>query len=275
MIIDGHAHACGNLLTANGILKALDENGVDKVVLVPGELGSNKEYALPNLAARFPKKNVVKLTNYMTRLVMMLTNKVKDIPAGNDYVYTLKTQADERVIQFVWATTGIKNISAYLDQKLDAWNFQGVKLHQCWEKFSVDSGFFREVASWAEIHNMPLFIHLISNKEVNKLIAYKRNHPKLKLIIAHLFGLELFIKANFKDDQLYFDISPMPLISTHRLKMAINFVGSDKILFGADTPYGVKDNLRHSLNRINNLDIPEKDKKLILGMNMAKLLDIS
>jgi uncharacterized protein len=275
MIIDGHAHACGNLLTTDGILKALDENRVDRVVLVPGELGNDKEYALPNLAARFPKKNVVKLTNYMTRLVMMLTNKVKDIPAGNDYVYNLKTQANDRVIQFVWATTGIKNISAYLDQKLDAWNFRGVKLHQCWEKFSVDSGFFREVALWAEIHNMPLFIHLLSDKEAHKLIAWKKKHPKLKLIVAHLFGIELFIKANFKDEQLYFDTSPSQLVSDYRLKMAIEFVGNDKLLFGTDTPYGAKDNLRHSLNRIKNLDIPEKDKKLIMGVNMAKLLGIS
>lgn len=275
MIIDGHSHACGNHLTVQGILKALDENGVDKVVLVPGELNSDKEYALPNLAARFPKKNVVKLTNYMTRFVMMLTNKVKDIPAGNDYVYNLKTQANDRVIQFVWATTGIKNISTYLDQKYRDWDFKGVKMHQCWENFSVDSGFFHEVAAWSESHDLPLFIHLLSDKEAHKLIAYKKKHPKLKLIVAHLFGIELFIKANFKDEQLYFDTSPSQLVSDYRLKMAIDFVGSNKILFGTDTPYGAKDNLRHSLNRIKNLDIPEKDKKLIMGVNMAKLLDIS
>ncbi len=275
MIIDGHSHACGNLLTVQGILKTLDENGVDKVVLVPGELNSEKEYALPNLAARFPKHNVVKLTNYMTRLVMMLTNKVKDIPAGNEFVYSLKAKAGGRVIQFVWATTGIKNISAYLDQKFDDWDFKGVKMHQCWESFSVDSTFFHEVAAWTESRDLPLFIHLLSDKEVNKLIAYKRKHPKLKLIIAHLFGIELFLKANFKDDRLYFDTSPSQLVSDHRLKMAIDFLGSDKILFGTDTPYGAKDNLRHSLNRINGLDIPSEDKKLILGSNMAKLLNIS
>ena len=40
MIIDGHSHACGKYLTAEGIIKTLDENGVDKVVLVPGELNN-------------------------------------------------------------------------------------------------------------------------------------------------------------------------------------------------------------------------------------------
>ncbi len=40
MIIDGHAHACGDFLTSEGILEKLNEAGVDKVVLVPGELDS-------------------------------------------------------------------------------------------------------------------------------------------------------------------------------------------------------------------------------------------
>lgn len=35
----------------------------------------------------------------MTRFVMTLTGKVKDIPAGNEHVYVLKTNADNRIIQ--------------------------------------------------------------------------------------------------------------------------------------------------------------------------------
>ena len=38
MIIGGHSHACGKFLTADSILQTLNSNGVDKVVLVPGEL---------------------------------------------------------------------------------------------------------------------------------------------------------------------------------------------------------------------------------------------
>ena len=33
MIIDGHAHACGDYLSTEGILRLLDALGVDKVVL--------------------------------------------------------------------------------------------------------------------------------------------------------------------------------------------------------------------------------------------------
>ncbi len=274
MIIDGHSHACGKFLTAESILKTLDKNGVDKVVLVPGELNSQSEYTLPNIASLFPKHNVVKVTNYMTKFVMKLTGKVKDIPAGNEYVYDLKSKTDNRIIQFIWAITGIENITDYLNTKYNDWAFHGVKLHQCWETFSINSDFFNKVATWTENHDLPLFIHLDKDKDVIQLIEYKRKHPKLKLIVAHLFGLELFITENYKDENLYFDTSTIQLISDNRIKKAIEFAGADKVLFGTDTPFGAKDNIQRNVNRINNLEISNEEKDLILGLNMKKLLKL-
>jgi uncharacterized protein len=273
MVIDGHAHACGKFLIADSIIKNLDKSGVDKVILVPGELNSNIDYSMPNLAELFPRQNVVKITNYLTRFVIKITGKIKDIPVGNEYVYDLKQKTHDRVIQFIWITTQIKNPSEYLDNKLADWNFQGVKLHQCWDKFSVDSIFFREVAMWSEANNLPLFIHLYSDKEVNNIIEYKKKHPNLKLIVAHLFGLELFIKNNNKDNNLYFDTSTMQLVSKKRLIDAIKFFGADKITFGTDTPYG-KDNLQKNIDRIKLLNISKSEKENILGENMKRLLNL-
>ncbi len=42
MIIDGHAHSCGNFFTAQGILDTLDKLNVDKVVLCPGQINFEK-----------------------------------------------------------------------------------------------------------------------------------------------------------------------------------------------------------------------------------------
>ena len=93
------------------------------------------------------------------------------------------------------------------------------------------------------------------------------------MIVAHLFGLELFIKSNFKDENLYFDISTYQVTSDKRVLKAIDFLGSDKIVMGSDTPYG-KDNLKKNIERIRRLDISAKEKELILGENMRKLLKI-
>ena len=79
MIIDGHAHACGDFLTPESIIRNLDDSGVDKIVLVPRELESSKNYSLPNIAEIFPANNVVKITNSLTKLVMKITGVLTTI----------------------------------------------------------------------------------------------------------------------------------------------------------------------------------------------------
>lgn len=273
MIIDGHAHAAGDFLNPESIIDNLDKSSVDKVILVPGELESTKNYSLPNIARVFPSKNVVKVTNYLTKHVIEITGAAKQIPEGNRHVYNLTQKTNGRVIQFIWITQQMKNPKEYLSEKFTEWNFKGVKLHQCWEKYSIDSLFFRTVAEWTEKNDLPLFIHLYSDNDVIQLIDYKKKHPKLKLVIAHLFGLELFIQYDFKDANLYFDTSTIQLTSTKRFMDAIKFVGATNVTFGTDTPYG-KDNLNKNIDRIRNLNISTKEKVLILGENMRKLLKI-
>lgn len=273
MIIDGHAHACGDFLIPENIIKKLDNSGVDKVVLVPGELDSSKNYWIPNIAEIFPSRNVVKVTNYLTKIIMKMTDAINQIPKGNEIVYYLSNKTNGRVIQFIWITQQIENPIEYLNERFIDWKFKGVKLHQCWDSFSIDSDFFRSIVEWSEKNDVPLFVHLYSDRDVKEIIKYKKKHPNLKLIIAHLFGIELFIKEDFKDDHLYFDSSTLQLTSTKRLMKTIRFVGAGNVMMGTDTPYGTE-NLRKNLERIRELNISPKGKDLILGENMKELLKI-
>lgn len=270
-MIDSHAHACGKYLKASSVIETLDKNKLSHVVLVPGEPKSTKEYTLLDFAKLFPTKNVVKITNVLSRFVIKMTGAIQTIEDGNAYVYSLSQQTGGRVIQFFWATQEQGNISSYLDHRYQAYGFKGVKLHQCWESFFIQSQFFIDVATWAEEEGLPLFIHLYSDQDVLNLIAYKKEHPDLKLIVAHLFGLELFIKEGFKDPNLYFDTSPYPLNSTERLHKAIKHVGADHVLMGSDTPYGKK-SLEKTIERIKELELSVVEKNMILGDNMRKLL---
>ena len=271
MIIDGHAHACGRYLTPDDIIITLKKSGADKVILVPGESNSKAEYSLPNLAALFPRLNVVKVTNFLTKIFIKLSGMIDQIPAGNEYVYTLKQKTNGQVIQFIWVTTHIQNPIEYLDKKLYEWQFSGVKLHQVWDNFSIGSEFFYEIALWAEKNDLPLFIHQNSDQEVEKIIDYKCKHPNLKLIIAHLFGLELFIKKNCIHQNLFFDLSSPQLVSTKRIYMALRFIGAQNLILGSDNPYG-KNNLQLNIERISRLDIADQDKQSILGDNLLLIL---
>ncbi len=273
MIIDGHAHACGVFLTTEKIVKLLDQSNVDKVVLVPGELDSNKTYPFPNIAKLLPRQNVTKFFNQLTKMAVSLTNTRKDLVNGNAYVYELAKELPEKVIQFYLLTDVYESIARELDEKYSEWKFKGLKLHQCWFPISIQSKIFNEASSWAIKNDLPIFIHLFSDSEVRKLIDYKKNNPESKIIVAHIFGLELFIKSQIDFENLYFDVSTYQVTSNKRVLKAINYFGADKIIMGSDTPYG-KNNLQKNIDRVKGLKIESDEKDMILGENLKRLLKL-
>lgn len=68
MIIDGHSNACRGYFTSDSLIATIDKWGVDKVILVPGELNSKISYSLLNLTKWFPKHNVFKLSIFFKNL---------------------------------------------------------------------------------------------------------------------------------------------------------------------------------------------------------------
>ena len=139
MIIDSHAHACGNFLTVDNILSTLDKNRIDKVILIPGELYSDRDYNIPNIAKFFPKTDVVRFTNTATKFIMKLTGKLEEIEKGNEYVYSLVKKNPDRLIQFYWVVLNSSEPLLELERNLNRWKFKGIKLHQCWENFEFNS----------------------------------------------------------------------------------------------------------------------------------------
>jgi len=273
MIIDCHAHACGRFLMGKNIISDLNQNNIQKLVLVPGELDSTKDYFIPNIAQQFPDKDVVRFTNIITKFIIKVTKKLKEIEKGNEYVYSLVQKYPERLIQFYWCVLSISGVMEKLEKNYKEWRFRGLKLHQCWEKFSFRSEIFNKVAKFAEDNNLPIFIHVYSPKDVRELIKFLIENPKITVIIGHLFGLEEYIHSRLHFPNTYFEISTPHLVSELRLLKAINYFGSDRILFGSDVPYG-KNNQRLNIERVENLDINEVDKDKILGDNMRAILNI-
>lgn len=274
MIIDAHAHACGTFLNGKDIIEILNKNNVAKIVLVPGALGSNKSYSLPELAAKFPNTDVVLFTNLITKMVVGISGTAKQIGEGNAYVYSLAKEYPERIIQFYWVRLSLSNALENLERHYAEYGFKGIKLHQCWESFEVDSDTFHMVAEWATSKDLPIFVHLFSKKQATQLAKYIKIHPKTIFIIGHLFGLECYIKAGINSDNIFFEISTPQLVSIQRLEKAIQHFGAKRILMGSDTPYG-QNNLKLNIERIRTLTIPDEDKNLILGNNMKKILKLS
>ena len=271
MIIDGHAHASGPFLRAEGIVKALDAAGADKVVLVSGEADSEKTYSLPRLARRFPNTDIVAWTNRLTRAVIALTGGRRHIEPGNEHVYRLSRELPDRVIPFHWVSLSRLGNLGELERLHDERNFRGLKLHQCWERFRVCSESFEAVMSWAEQKSLPVFIHLYDRRGVRELIDYLRHHPKAKFIVGHMFGLEDYIASGLRSERVVFEISTHELVSEQRILKAIEHFGVHRVVMGSDTPYA-REALRLAVERVRCLPLSDPEKASILGENLRRLL---
>jgi uncharacterized protein len=271
MIIDGHAHVCGNYLDNTQIEKTLKNNNVDYVILTAGELNSSKVYSLEDKTERFPQRDLANDNKLIIKLVVSLFGVAKQIPLGNAYVYNLKKQND-KIKQFYWITN--ENIEE-LERAHGEFKFDGVKIHQCWVNKKIKSLWFEELLKFNIRNDIPLFIHLSSSEEIDQLVEITKEYKDAIVIVAHCIGLEKFIEKKSKlSRNVYFDISNNYFVSKARILNAIDTFGASRVVLGSDTPYG-KDSLRLTINRVASLEISTSDKEDILGNNLGRILKIS
>lgn len=273
MIIDGHAHSCGIFYHGENIIKILDELGVAKVVLCTNFENNDKNQSLPNLAKWLPGSDVMLPMNRVIKLVNKLASPKANLMSGNEYVFGLASQYSDRIIQFYWIDPSTPNALLDLKEKFYQWRFKGVKFHQPSAPFKFENPVLHDIARFAAEQRLRVFMHLYSGKDVENFIQFAQNHPATNFIIAHLIGLEKFEKRPIKLPNLYFDISPAPLISKQRILKAIHLFGADRVLLGSDTPFG-KDNLKNNIQRVKQLPVSQEEKDMILGNNFQALLNL-
>lgn len=276
MIIDGHAHATGDFLKTNNIIKILDENNVDYVVLAgTPQIDCDKNYDL-SFFSKFTEKypeSFIYIINNIIRAINFFNRSATKIDLGNDYVYNLVKQQPNRIIQFYWINPCENNIIDKLNIAYENYNFKGIKLHQCIHKFDLKNDYMSEISDWAREKDMPIFIHLRTKKDAFAMVELIKKHPNTKFIIAHLIGLEVFINSRIDFSNVYFDTSCPQIVSKYKIALSIEKFGAEKIVMGSDTPNG-KENLKSIISTIQELGLSDMQKELILGKNMQNLLKL-
>ena len=116
--------------------------------------------------------------------------------------------------------------------------------------------------------------------------------PGLKFIFAHFGGVLPFLKDRFdtvytmlrmrnivKDlgqapsaifKNIYCDTSAVK--SKNILKMALDTFGAEHLLWGSDFP--ANKDVQGSIKAIRELDAPDEQKELMLGMNIGKIINL-
>lgn len=269
MIIDIHAHAAGAYGSAEAIRNMAEKYGLEKVVLCTSPRNNRTLREPPSLPFR-QKPDSIYLMNRMNRFAYR--HFIKDQGDGNPFVYELKRQLPELVIQFLWVDPLDRKQMDSLEEQIRIYQPKGIKLHQAWNPFRIGSPEFQKLAELAVSFQLPIFIHLYSRKDVFALLDFIRKNQKVVWIIGHLTGADLFHKSGVDLRNVYFDTSASDRISSSDIGYAIEIFGHEHVVFGSDTPYA---GIEREIEKIEMLHLPADIKEHIYNLNAKKILSLS
>lgn len=270
MIIDAHAHFCGELSQIKGILHYMKSNTLKRIVLCPGEHHSKRGYPLPMFTDLIPSEAIGYTFNKIIRRMVALTGMAEAIDEQNRQLGLLSREYPEQILHAYWLDPlDAKGVSR-MDSRYHQMPFCMVKLHQCWHDFDLAGPEVLTAVQWAESFRLPVFIHLQSAGQCRAFSALANHYPDCLFIVAHMIGYDI-IAPRLRYDNVYFDLSAPFMIPFRYLEDAVRRWGGDRLLLGSDTPYG-HNNLRRNMHRIERLELGKSEKEKICGRNFESIL---
>ncbi len=269
MIIDAHAHAAREYSTAESITDMSKRYEIDKILLCTSPKNNLDLNDPPNLPFMKSPSSIY-LLNRMLRFSYY--SLFKDNGDGNKYVFELSKKVSEIVIQFLWVNPLDPQHMSNLEKNIRGYQARGIKLHQAWNPFTVDSSEFNRLVEVARANKLPIFIHLYSKSETQKLLRFVGSNQDMTFIVAHMLGLDIFKNKRHYISNVYFDTSGSERVRGVDILEAINLFGHEHVVFGSDTPYArIEDQIR----KIEQLKLTDDVKEHIFKLNIENILSVS
>lgn len=155
---------------------------------------------------------------------------------------------------------------------LDSAPFIGLKLHPEWHDYPPDGPAYEAALSLANERGLVVLSHNWGSAQHALQIA--KRYPHLSVIQAHTGGAWRgraptdWTAAARAQANLYLDIA-ISVCWYGSLERLVSEVGSDKVLFGSDSPFV---DAAPALGRVAYARLPDADKERILGLNMLEIM---
>lgn len=265
MIIDAHTHPYFNRTSTRGLGYVGNLEGVLAYLALKymrNEYGIKRlgKYLLERIFRNGINKAVVSV--FFPYLTMVVKSLIDNFP--------------EYFIGFCCVDPHDPKAGQILENHI-RYGFKGLKLHAVHQNFWPKQAM--HVWEKAEKLKIPVLVHSgriwQGDTDSSNPIYYREiidRFPELKLIIAHLGGTfeKEALQLAKKYDNVYLDTSGGP---AKKVMIAINALGSERIIFGSDMPFIPHGDPGDELNKIQNLEISDEDKQLILGQNILGLIN--
>ncbi|KAB2946951.1 MAG: Amidohydrolase [Candidatus Methanoperedens nitroreducens] len=240
LIIDAHNHVGGpdrgdgKRQSAEEIVTEMDRLGIDKAVIFPFNEIN------PGISFSMANKRTAEAINkYPDRLIGFAR---LDPNFGKKAVEELKRDVEIGLV--------------------------GLKLHPSSQKFSLRSENLKDIIKNADRLNIPIIFDSGKKESPPEQFGELADlFPDAKIIMAHMLGD--FLRVALHHQNIYLQTTGMP--RKEIIQEAVEDLGAERIIMGSDSPYI---SMESELTKIKSLNISENEKKLIMGENMRRILEL-
>lgn len=203
-----------------------------------------------------------------------------------------------RNLKNVYVIAGISYLNFTIDglaeikEFLQSGSVKGFKLYPGYEPFYPNDPKLESVYNLAEEFNVPVMFHSGDTYSATGKVKYSHpllidevavDYPNVKFIICHLGNpwIRDCMEVIYKNKNVYTDISGLVLgnftdrfesyMNKQLQEMLIYGVEPEKVLYGTDWPIA---SMESYIRFIEDLKIPEKDRKKIMYENAAELFNL-
>ena len=243
------------------------------VIDAHGHLSENPNIPLPDtsLETAVARMDLMGIDVLCVSAIIGIYNQAR---LGNDLVISAMRRFPDRFFGYMVANVGYSaTVLPELERCLAA-GMRAIKIysHSIHSGFEYDSSVFTPVFEFAEAHGLPVLAHTFSVTELNNLEARFDRYPHVNFILAHTgsCGAAPYLRLAQSYANVYLEtclsICPRGLFET-----LVAAGVTDKILWGSDELFM---DVSQQLGRVIFAQIPETDKRQILGLNAARVLGI-
>jgi predicted TIM-barrel fold metal-dependent hydrolase len=213
-----------------------------------------------------------------------LESIVHDPVRGNNEVAEAVREHPDRIIPF--AVVSPRYLRGRADEELErcinTMGFKGIKLHPQSQSYRADSPVVNPIMEKARQYEVPVLFHSGPEEYSHpRLIGNLAGRfPDVTVIMGHTGGsafLEAIWEARSHDNILLdtcgIDNSTTGVVDNSTtigvIEHAVDLVGVERIVFGSDNPIA---NVGVEMAKIKLANLTQKEKDMILGENMARVL---
>lgn len=197
-----------------------------------------------------------------------------DYREGNRQAYEAAEQFPGRILPFVVINPHYP--TAEIEAEIERWDEKGIvafKFHAALQGTDTMHEGYTPAYEYADEHSLPILSHSWTGEggRVKVIETLAERYPNIQFVNAHSSSgwecIDLACDLAEQFDRIWLDLTGSRLVYGG-LERMVERVGAERILWGTDNPFI---DPRPGLGRMLCADVPDADKRKMLGENARKL----